>query len=372
VKDSASALSRRRLLRTAVTVAGALGMTTLLEACTSSGGAPSPPTAAPAASKPQPSPTAAPAARIGTPGGKPEKASLKVGLPVDATSFLPVYVAADRTWKEEGLTVEVLSFRGDSEVSQALAGDSVDFTVQSVNGLINLISAGQPMMGFYAGFYQADFAWLAQPSIKRWQDLKGKTAGVSTFGSLTDFLTRYALKKHNLEPEQDVKIIQAGGTPSAFQAMKGGKLDAAILSPPFKWQAQEEGFTVLGTQVQEVAPEWPKHTFVAKSRLLEESPNTVLAILRGHVAGIRIVKQDRALAVKLMVERLKYTDNYASRAYDEVVNGFDERGTLPQRSMPVFWDIAVQAGDVKEPWPESKFLDRRYIDSFDQWAPKAS
>jgi hypothetical protein len=30
----------------------------------------------------------------------------------------------------------------------------------------------------------------------------------------------------------------------------------------------------------------------------------------------------------------------------------------------------MATGDVTEPWPESKFLDRRYIDTFDQWAPK--
>jgi len=51
--------------------------------------------------------------------------------------------------------------------------------------------------------------------------------------------------------------------------------------------------------------------------------------------------------------------------------GFDERGALPTKFMPVFWDLAVQSGDVKEPWPESKLLDRRFIDTFDSWAPKS-
>jgi hypothetical protein len=37
--------------------------------------------------------------------------------------------------------------------------------------------------------------------------------------------------------------------------------------------------------------------------------------------------------------------------------------------MPVFWSIAVAAGEVEAPWPESRFLDRRLIDTFDRWAP---
>jgi len=29
-------------------------------------------------------------------------------------------------------------------------------------------------------------------------------------------------------------------------------------------------------------------------------------------------------------------------------------GRLPQKGLKIFWEIAVQSGDVKEPWPESK------------------
>ena len=86
----------------------------------------------------------------------------------------------------------------------------------------------------------------AQPRIKQWTDLKGGTAGVSTYGSLTDQLTRYILKRNGLEPEKDVQIVQAGTTASMLQALKAGRLALAILSPPFKWMAQEAGFTQLG------------------------------------------------------------------------------------------------------------------------------
>src|SRR5882757_8072405 len=134
--------------------------------------------------------------RAGAAPGQIEKRKLTLGLAVPAASFLPVYVAAARTWKEQGLEVEIVSFRGDAEVSQAMAGGSLDLSLQSFDGLINLIVANQPVKGFYAGFHQADFAWLAQSSVKDWKDLKGGTVGVSTFGSLTDQLTRYVLRKH--------------------------------------------------------------------------------------------------------------------------------------------------------------------------------
>lgn len=302
--------------------------------------------------------------------GKPEKTSLKLGLPVEATTFLPVYVAAARTWKAQGLDIQILSFRGDAEVAQALAGDSVDFNLASTNGLINMINAGQPVIGFYAGFYQSDFSWISQPSIKTWADLRGKTAGVSTFGSLTDALTRYVLRKHKLEPERDVQIVQAGGSPSAYQAVKAGRLGTAILSAPFKWEGPDDGLTTLGTEAREVAPQWPKHIFLAKTAFINANPNTLAAVLRAHVAAIRLARAERPLAVQVMMDRLKYTQTWAERAYDDVIGGYNERGTLPDRYMPVFWEIAKENGDVKSPWPDAKLLDRRFVDSFAQWAPR--
>ena len=85
--------------------------------------------------------------------GAPETKKLRVGIPVAGTSFLPVYVAAERTWKDNGLDVELVSFRGDAEVAQALAGGSVDVSCQSLDGIINLIEAGQKVIAFFAGLY---------------------------------------------------------------------------------------------------------------------------------------------------------------------------------------------------------------------------
>src|ERR1700682_3787331 len=218
--------------------------------------------------------------------GKIEKPKLTLGLAVPAASFLPVYVAAARTWKEQGLAVEIVSCRGDSEVSQAMAGGSLDLSLQSFDGLINLINSNQPVKGFYAGFHQADFAWLAQASVKTWSDLKGGTIGVSTFGSLTDQLTRYVLRKHGLKPETDVSIMQAGPSATSIQLLRSGRLLAAIQSAPTKWVAEDLGLTVLGTQEKEIAPQWPKHAFVARAKFLDDFPETVRAFLLARGAAL--------------------------------------------------------------------------------------
>jgi ABC-type nitrate/sulfonate/bicarbonate transport system substrate-binding protein len=74
--------------------------------------------------------------------------------------------------------------------SKALAGDSLDLIFDSPTGVISMIAANQPVIGIYGGCYQTDFSWLAKPAIKNWNDLRGGTLGISTFGTGTDALTR--------------------------------------------------------------------------------------------------------------------------------------------------------------------------------------
>jgi ABC-type nitrate/sulfonate/bicarbonate transport system substrate-binding protein len=118
-----------------------------------------------------------------------------------------------------------------------------------------------------------------------------------------------------------------------------------------------------------VSPQWPEHMLYAKTKFIDENPNTIRALLRGYVAAIRLARTRREIAVSIMTDRLKYAPAWAVRAYDEAMPGFDERGGLPERWMPVFWKITIQEGYVSAPWPESKFLDRRFIDTYRTWAP---
>lgn len=316
-----------------------------------------------------PGPAAAATADL-EPPGKPELSEVRVGIPVDAASFLPFYIAADRTWREQGLNATLVSFRGDAELMQALAGDSVHIACGGTSGLINMLTAGQPVIGFYAGFNLAGFSWYAQPSIRSWSDLRGKLAGVSTYGSTTDALTRYVLRRHGLEPERDVRLIQVGSTLSEYLALRSGRIAMAILSSPLTWDAQMQGFRQLGNEVHEIAPQWPEHIFSTKRSSLTQYPRTTVAVLRAHVAALRLARADRTTAVAVLSSRMKYANPEASRAYDEVMPTYDERGRLPEAAMPAFWQIAMRNGDVKRPLPERAFLDHRYIDSFASWAPR--
>jgi NitT/TauT family transport system substrate-binding protein len=311
-----------------------------------------------------------PAVLAAGPGkAKPEIAKLTVGLPVPAISFLPVWVADQNGFlKEEGVAeIRVLAFRGDADVMQSLAAGTVDLDVASLNGLISSINSGQKFKGVWAGYNMPLFDWYAQPKFKTIAETKGGRYGISKYGGLSDSLTRYILRKAGLDPDRDVKILQLGGSTEFLAAMEAGQLDAAILSFPQTYLAAEKGFVKLMSQKEQIAPDWPTHLVYAKEEFIAKNPNTIKAFLRATSKAIEWIKANRDEAAKLASKQMKFKVEHCRRGIDEIKGGWYSDGRLPQKGMKIFWELTVQSGDVKEPWPDSKWLDQSFLKTQDQW-----
>jgi NitT/TauT family transport system substrate-binding protein len=68
-------------------------------------------------------------------------------------------------------------------------------------------------------------------SIKTAEDLKGKSIGISRFGSVSDVAARELLKGLGLRPMEDVKILQVGGASERAAGFSRGVI-AGFPSPP--------------------------------------------------------------------------------------------------------------------------------------------
>ncbi|WP_142386583.1 ABC transporter substrate-binding protein [Bacillus sp. Marseille-P3661] len=296
-----------------------------------------------------------------------EKTSIKLGLPLDTATFLPIYVASSEGFfQDEGLEVEVYAFKGDAGVVQALAGNSVDINAASLTGLVKSINSNQPFKAFWGGFNQSDFEWYS-PSISSMEDAKGKIFGITSYGSLTDQLTRYAVKNAGLDPDKDVQILQAGGSSARIAAMESGQMDVSILATPFKFMAADQGMNLLLSEREDISATWPNHVIYGKEEFIQNNPETIKAFLRGIVSANEYIEQNPDGAAKVLMEKLQFEEKYAKLAVEDVSLGFDKKGGVEKEGLDLFWEISVEAGDVDSPWEDSKWLDTTFIDSQDEW-----
>src|SRR5262249_14282917 len=131
-----------------------------------------------------------------------------------------------KTFEQEGLEVVATGFRGDAQLQQALAASSMDIGLGSGPSLGFRIN-GAPGIGV-AGMYGApnNLALLVpiNSPIKSPADLKGKRVGVTTTGSLTDWLVR-ELSRQQGWGSDGIKIVALGSIQARLAAMERGELD---------------------------------------------------------------------------------------------------------------------------------------------------
>jgi NitT/TauT family transport system substrate-binding protein len=299
-----------------------------------------------------------------------EKPVINIGLVSTTATYLPLYLAVDQgLFAKEGLQVNLLSFRGGSDLIKALVAGSVDVGVVSLWEVTGGINAGQPLKAFYGGFNMPAFDWYAIPSVKTLADAKGKRIGVTQYGSSTDFLTRYALLSNGIDPVKDVHIIQGGDSPTRLAAMQANQIDVNIFAPPDNFIAATRGYHIVLSQ-KDLAPDYPYHVFTTTESFLSGNPKTLKALLRGHVLGLRLAKQNKELSEKVLGTHVQMDPQYLGPTYDSFIGYLFEDGRLPTaKGLEAFFQMGIKAGRFEAQWPPEKYLVPAYIDTYSQWKP---
>jgi NitT/TauT family transport system substrate-binding protein len=148
------------------------------------------------------------------------------------------------------------------------------------------------------------------------EDLKGTTLASPQLGNTQDVALRSWLTEEGLE-----NSIEGGGdvtitpTPNAdtLNLFKAGDIDGAWLPEP--WASRlvlEAGASVLVDE----RDLWPDGEFVTthlivRTEFLEEYPETVEALLRGHVAAVQFATDDEAAAKASVNEALEASGSSA-------------------------------------------------------------
>ena len=131
---------------------------------------------------------------------------------------------------------------------------------------------------------------FASPAIKTAADLKGKTIGISTFGSETDVAVSIALQRLGLKRD-DVTVSQIGGSSQRFGALIAGRIDAAPLLEPTITAAKEKGFTPLLDLAATNTP-WIFDGVVVTESYLKEHRDTLTHFVRAYIAGAYLALSD--------------------------------------------------------------------------------
>jgi ABC-type nitrate/sulfonate/bicarbonate transport system substrate-binding protein len=137
-------------------------------------------------------------------------------------------------------------------------------------------------------------------------DLKGKTFGISTFGSETDIAISILLKQQGLT-RQDVTVSQIGGSSQRFAALVAGRIDVAPLIEPGVTLAKERGFNPIIDLAAAKTP-WIFDSVVVTSGYLKQNRDTLKRFVKAYVAGAYLALADEKKAKELIAQKFKTND----------------------------------------------------------------
>lgn len=286
---------------------------------------------------------------------------IQVGIPAVSMGNIIIFFAKEtKLFEKHGLDAEAVVMQGSGIASRALVAGSVAISPIATPTVMNAVLAGSDMVILAHTMPGVVQSLVVRPDIKRDEDLKGKTIGVTTFGSLTDFLVRHLAKKKGLSPDKDFALLQIGGDADRLVALRQGKIPAAALGYPALVLAQRGGFTVFWDFFKEVDYPWSE---IATTRAqIHRDRDLVMRYMRGHLEGIALFKKDPELAKKVIKKTLRLDDDTLAQESWELFAKYRLPAPYPNiKGMKTSYEyVALTRPDVWKHKPE-EFVDASFV-----------
>jgi len=264
------------------------------------------------------------------PGRALAQSRVVVALPSISVNQAAFHVARDAGFfRDEGLDLITPTIRPNVAIAGLLNGD-VDYTLAGDSAAFAAMNSVAVRHIGCINRYQA-FQFIVNPKIETPAQLRGKTVAVTSVASTTGIVTQWVLRHFGLGPDAQVQLISAETTGNALLTLQTGRVDAALLSPPFDVQAQQLGFRSLLT-IGDIIP-MPPTCFGAAAKKLAEQPEQVKAMLRASLKGLRLVLNDRERTLAVLTRLFKLNPNFAESVYTTHRGAFDTNGLPSQKQL---------------------------------------
>jgi NitT/TauT family transport system substrate-binding protein len=299
-----------------------------------------------------------------------QPARINVGYSAISADQLPAWVAKETgIFAQNGLDVQLIFFTGGTTAILALVSGDVPITQVSGPGLINSVLAGSDAVFIAAGMTSLNYVLMGKAGVKTAEQLKGGTVAISRFGSATDSIARFALRKIGLTPGKDVNLVQVGSGPDRLAAVLTGRVTAAVINPPSNFIAEKKGLAVVA-DVAQMGMVF-QHTGAATTRkYIRENSDKVRSYVKSHVEAVHRIWTDKEATVKTLG---KYMGSNVDR---EILEKSRENilteALLPKKQIPSLEGLQTVLDDIGQRDPRAKaakpeqFVDFTFIRELEQ------
>jgi NitT/TauT family transport system substrate-binding protein len=289
-------------------------------------------------------------------------ARIVVGVSTANVAFLPIYLTQDKGFfKDEGLDVLVVMFNAGATNLQAIIGGDVQIMAGGVPETVLARASGVDIKNFWAISNLMPFQIYGNSKLTSLKDGKGKKFAISRFGSLSEFLTRSALRQSGVDPK-DVTMLQIGATPARFTTLATGIVDATILWFPVTERAKATGMNKL-FDLKDLYPNWTNVGFVAREPWLAKERDQAVKFLRAYQKGVKHTRENRDDGIRILRKYVGLDAAEAAAGYDEYRDSFPFDGRILGAGISATVEQEIQTGRLKGNISLDEIIDYSFINT---------
>src|SRR5262249_13031154 len=207
--------------------------------------------------------------------------------------------------------IEWTQFQGTAPMVQAMVAGALDCSTQAPLSLANGVLNGDRRayivaehVGERPGSFSVYWAVKDDSPIKTIADLKGKSIGTNVFGSGILGPMFLLLRKHGLDPQKDIKLVETG-FPGSEDAIRTGRVDVGVLNQPFAARAESKGGLRKLFSLADQQPNIVHILEVGRKEFVDKNSDLVRSYVRDLTAGMKYALADRTETLKVVNEVIK-------------------------------------------------------------------
>lgn len=266
---------------------------------------------------------------------------INIGWTGDYWSTLPFRVAAEKGFFErEGLQARLITMR-TALITPALMQGDLDYTA-ALPSIVGAALHGVPAKILGIVSKGTGYAIVSRPEIENVQGLRGRKFGINSIGASDDYTVYTFLSKNGLDPIRDAAFLSIGGTSARFAALTAGVVDAAAVSSPFEYKAEQGGFKIL-VSFKETA-EYVKLSnagLAATQAKMAKDGGQIVRALRALRAAALFIREQRAASVDLLEKTLHLNRALADKLYPVYRDQYNPELTAPDSVLEEYKGVAT-------------------------------
>lgn len=269
-------------------------------------------------------------------------------------------------FEREGIDLQVVGLPGTSFQVAALDKGEVDVANTATPYLIDAALKGSASVGIVGGPANQVYSLIAKPQIKSFEELKGKTIGLSLAVDTISIATRMLMEKHGLKAA-DYGTRELIGTPVRADCLTKGECDAVPLGQPDDILFTQRSYNKLGDSL-EVIPTLQFSVIAARRAWAESNRATVLRFARA-VGGAYRFMRDAAnrdevarLAAELTGASAEVMRAVLASYYEPDRGVMPRQGEIDMAGVAAVIALLGGTGEIKPPLPAAeRFVDLQYL-----------